>query len=223
MKSNIYVIGLMRGFNRLIFVRCLREYVAHLKWAFVKKKKKMEWELVGSDVERRAVLCGWNVWKLEVRLKRTSSEHLLLEGQGGTRREILGQIAETVVMLLWNFLPPFLKAWGNEEALMSQAPCTRYRNGRCVWDNTEIDPINWTLVKPKALLKKWIQVGRQKAVRKRIKILAIWLFLEGFFLVLVVSNIWKLPEFIICHLKQNSVYRETFYAFSWAFGEMETL
>lgn len=68
------------------------------------------------------MLCGRNVWKLEVRLKRTSSEHLLLEGRSGTRREVLGQVAETAVTLQWNGALPF-QACGNKEALLSQVTC----------------------------------------------------------------------------------------------------
>lgn len=68
----------------------------------------------------RAMLAGQNVWKMEVRL----------EGQSGTRREILGQIAEAAVSLLWNFPPPFPEGPWNEEVLMIQAPHMWYRNRR---------------------------------------------------------------------------------------------
>lgn len=51
------------------------------------EKRMTRW--LGSNMGGgRAMLCGGNVWKLEVMPKRTRPGHFLLEGKNGPRWEI---------------------------------------------------------------------------------------------------------------------------------------
>ena len=76
--------------------------------------RKMTRELGSDREEERAMICGSDVWKLGVRLKRPSPGHFLLEAKSDTRWEIFTSILDTVTPALWNFLPSCQRTFRNE-------------------------------------------------------------------------------------------------------------